>query len=290
MPLARTLVLSLVYLLAAAAVHADSAAPVRVATLLPFVTDALAKSNGAVEVVATVRRSPVTPVAAGMADLGNPHTPNIELLVGSRARFVVADRAMHAALAPRLEQQGLEVVLVDTTSVDGTFASLLELGTRIGAGDAYAKAIADARAHLDAVKPERNERVLALLGMPTSFFVMTKRSWQGDLLARIGFENVAADAVGDDRRMPGFVPLSDEILAGLAPNRVLLVAHGDPTAVRAAFERRMQERGIWRKPDGQLPTVEILAPERFLSNPGLALPDVAVELVGGGAPPPVAAP
>jgi iron complex transport system substrate-binding protein len=282
--------LALCLLLVVSPSRAAEKEPTPVATLCPFVTDALANSPGDVRIVASVRRSPNAPVPAGVSDLGNPHTPNFELLAASGAKIVVADRAMHAPLVGRLEAQGLDVVLVDTGSVDGTFASLLDVGRRVGAGEGYAHAVADARTSLDRVKPQRPERVLALLGMPTSFFVMTNRSWQGDLLTRIGFENVAADAVGEER-IPGFVPLSDEILAGLAPERVLLVAHGDPAAVRAAFERRIEDRGLWRSTStNALPRIEILPPDRFLSNPGIALPEVAQGLVGKETPPAVAAP
>lgn len=283
----RRLLVLLVPLLAgclAAVAGAAPPSPIRVATLCPFVTDALASVPADAVIVASVRRGPTDVVPSGISDLGNPHTPNFEILVSSNARLVVADRAMHAALVPRLEAHGLDVVLVDTSTVDGTFASLLEVGRRVGAAKAYHEKVAGAREALAAIKPERPERILAVLGMPSSFFVMTARSWQGDLLARMGFENVAAQAVGEER-IPGFVPLSDEILAGLAPERVLLVAHGDPVAVRSAFERRIQDRGLWRSAStGALPRVEILSPDRFLTNPGIALPAVAEGLVGREAP------
>jgi ABC-type Fe3+-hydroxamate transport system substrate-binding protein len=284
------LVIGLTFLAVALPARSAESDPVRVATLCPFVVDALSNAPGRVKVVASVRSSATAAVPEGIADLGNPHTPNVEILASSKARFVVADRLVHAALAPRLEAQGFEVILVDTTSVDGTFAGLLEVGRRVGAGDGLTQAIDEARASLNAASQPRPEKVLALLGMPSSFFVMTRRSWQGDLLQKIGFQNVAGDASGDER-MPGFVPLSDEILAGLAPDRVLLVAHGDPRAVQAAFERRIRERGLWLAPaTGAPPAVEVLSPDRFLSNPGLALPDVAREVVSRVTPPAVSAP
>lgn len=268
----------------------DAAAPVRVATLCPFVTDALSAAPDRVRVVASVRRSPVAPVAPGVSDLGTPHTPNTEVLAASGAELVVADRLMHAALAPKLEAQGLEVLLVDAASVDGAFAGILEVGRRTGALDEMTAQVERARGALAAQKPARTERVLALMGTPSSFFVMTRRTWQGDLLERLGYVNLGADATGDERA-PGFAPLSDEILAGLKPDRVLLVAHGDVNAVRQAFERRMQDRGVWRDAaTGALPVVVVLPPERFLANPGLGISDVARELVAGGVPPSVATP
>lgn len=264
--------------------------PVRVATFCPFVNEALAGAGDRAQVVATVRRSFHQPVPEGVADLGTPHTPNIEMLASSGATLVVIDRTSHAALAPKLTAQGLEVFEIDTSSVEATFSGLVALGKRTGASDVVDPRVERARSALAAQKPAEPERVLALMGTPSSFFVMTKKSWQGDLLAKLGFVNVAADVVGEERA-PGFVPLSDEVLVGLAPERVLLVAHGDVAAVKQAFERRMQERGVWRSPkDGSLPVVMVLPPERFLANPGLALPDVAQLLVSAAPQADVAAP
>ncbi|CAG0970582.1 High-affinity heme uptake system protein IsdE [Myxococcaceae bacterium] len=269
----------------------SKAAAPRVATFCPFVTDALAAAAGRVEIVASVRRSPSAPVADGVADLGTPHTPNTEVLAASRAEIVVVDAVMHAALVPKLEAQGFEVMRVDTTSVDGAFAGILEVAKRTGTLDTVGAEVERARSSLVASRSERPERVLALMGTPSSFFVMTRRTWQGDLLERLGYVNLGADASGDSRA-PGFAPLSDEVLAGLEPDRVLLVAHGDVAAVKTAFERRMQERGIWRDAGtGALPPVVVLPPERFLANPGLGIADVAREIVAaGGATPSVATP
>lgn len=293
----RRVLLSLVALAALVALAPRPAAaadaaptPVRVATFCPFVNEALAGAGDRAQVVATVRRSFHQPVPEGVADLGTPHTPNVEVLASSGATLVVIDRTSHAALAPKLSAQGLEVFEIDTSSVEATFTGLTELGKRTGASDVVDPRIEKARSALAAQKPAEPTRVLALMGTPSSFFVMTKRSWQGDLLAKLGFVNVAADVVGEERA-PGFVPLSDEVLVGLAPDRVLLVAHGDVDAVKQAFERRMQERGVWRSPkDGAFPVVEVLPPERFLANPGLALPEVARLVVSDAPQADVAAP
>lgn len=264
--------------------------PIRVATLCPFVTDALASEPDRIRVVASVRRDPATPVPAGVQDLGTPHMPNTEILAASGAELLVADRTMHAALAPKLEAKGLEVVLVDTSSIDGAFAGIVALGRRSGAAERMVAEVERARSALASHEAAREENVLALMGTASAFFVMTRRSWQGDLLERLGYRNVAAVAAGDGR-MPGFAPLSDEILAGLAPDRVLLVAHGDAEAVRQAFERRVRERGLWRDAaTGDLPRIQVLPAQRFLANPGLAIPDLARELVAGAAPTGVATP
>ena len=58
--------------------------PTRVATLLPFVEEALVLDPEHVEVVATVRSDLHVPVTGGVIDLGSPHSPSFERLAEAR--------------------------------------------------------------------------------------------------------------------------------------------------------------------------------------------------------------
>src|SRR5262249_40075464 len=101
------------------------------------------------------------------------------------------------------------------------------------------------------------------------------RTWLGDLVARLDFDNVGATASGDERH-PGFVQVSDEVLAGLRPEVVLMVAHGEPDAIRAAFTKRLDEGGPWAgMRAAAVRVVHVLPPELFSQNPGLAMPEAA---------------
>ena len=107
----------------------------RVATLMPLVEDALRYADGAegkVEVVASVRRSLHSPLAEGLVDLGNPHSPSLERLVEARPDLVIGDRAIHAALDGVVEKLGLDLLLVDTSSVIQTLASLTQVSKAVG--------------------------------------------------------------------------------------------------------------------------------------------------------------
>jgi len=68
---------------------------------------------------------------------------------------------------------------------------------------------------------------------------------------------------------------------------VLLVSHGDPNAIRSALERRIEGGGAWRGLQ-RAATVQVLDPELFAANPGLAMGSAAQALVLL-APPAVAA-
>jgi iron complex transport system substrate-binding protein len=257
-----------------------AAAPVQIATLLPFVEHALGRIDGPFVVVAAARRDLHTPTQKGVVDLGNPHSPSIEGLAQAEPDLVVADAALHAKLASQLGVGGAEVLLLETGSIDATLAGLDEVGRRAGAGPAMRRETDAVRERLVALALARPLPALAVFGAPGSFLVVTERTWLGDLLARLAFVNVGA-ADGGSERFPGLVALSDETLATLRPELVLLVAHGDPAAIQAAFTRRTADGGPWsglrQSADHG---VHVLDPALFAANPGLDLARAAESLVG----------
>jgi iron complex transport system substrate-binding protein len=254
-------------LLPAAHVAAARPEPIRVATLVPYVTAALERAGGRAQIVATVRTQLLDPVEVGWIDLGSPHSPSFERLAEARAQIVIGDRLIHAPLAEKLRALGGEVLLVDGSSVDATLQSLIDVAERLEGQREMERAVKEARTAIDGVALERPLRVLALLGTPAGFFAFTRQTWLGDLLARLHFANVAAAAVGSESA-PGFVQLTDEVLGSLDPELVVLVTHGDPQAVKAAFVQKLEARGL---AGGRGHAVLRVVGEPFTSNPGLEL-------------------
>jgi iron complex transport system substrate-binding protein len=258
--------------------------PVRVATLLPCVEDALRDVPG-VQVVAGIRASMRAPERSDVIDLGSPHSPNLERLASADANLVVADALINGPLREELGRSGAEVMLLDTTSVDATFAALEKLGTRVGAPDLLAARVATARAKLAAQALDKPVRVLALFGTPGTFQVVTDGAWIGSLLDTMRFENLGAGLTGA-QRFPGFAEVSHEKLATLQPELVLLIAHGDPTRIRQELDALIAGSGPWSGL-GKSATrgVHVLPPDLFVSNPGLELPRAAEAIaVFGGQP------
>ncbi len=253
----------------------SSAAEKRVATLVPYAGAALAKYPDEVLVVATVRSDPRTPVPPGVIDLGSPHSPNLEQLAEARPGIVVTDAQMHGNLAEALGRTGARVVALDSTSLESTFAGLESLGADVGVGAEMKSDVAAVRAQLAELRIGEPLPTLVLFGAPGSFFVLTDATWIGDLLKAEGFANVVPKG-GGGGRFPGFAPLTDEVLIGLRPRLVLLVAHGNPDGVRAAFERDLETRpamSAMRKSATR--GVHVLDSGLFSANPGLELPRAA---------------
>jgi iron complex transport system substrate-binding protein len=248
-----------------------------VATLLPYVQDAIARVGGC-EVVATVRRSMPEAPPAPMVDRGSPHGPSYERLAEARPQLVVGDKQMHAAVRDRLARSGAEVLLVESDSVDGTFAGLLEIGRRCGVADAMAAQIDAVRRTLGEEKLAKPMPILLLFGTPGSFLVVSNRTWLGDLAQRLSFENLGAAATGKEQH-PGYIQVSDEALASLRPAGILMVAHGDPEAIRATFARRLDPGGPWAgMHDDATLGVHVLPAALFSQNPGLGMAESARHL------------
>jgi iron complex transport system substrate-binding protein len=256
---------------------ADAAKPVRVATLVPFVADALATVPDHAIVVARVRRSMHETPPEGVVDLGSPHAPSLEQLAAARPDLVVADKAMHSARTDELGRFGATVFLVDASSVDSTFGSLRELGVRVGARDPLDERVEAAESAIAGLAVPTPVDTLALFGTPASFLVLTDRTWQGDLLERLNMRNLAASATGRER-IPGYAEISDEVLVGMRPRLVVIVAHGDRERIREAFLKRLDD-GPWRgMRESATAGVHVLEPELFAANPGLAMPEAAKKL------------
>jgi len=259
--------------LLATAAHADGEGGNERLRLVPLVDQVAARLPGDLELVANVRRSPHARLPQGLVDLGNPHEPNLEILASLAADLVVTDSLMHQRHRPRLEQAGLEVFELDTRSMDSTWEGLVALAARAGNAEPVEAAVARARAQLAELRLAKPRRAMIVFATPGSPLVVTRDTWVGDLLARLGFDNVVeALADGGRGRFPGFLQVSDELLATSRPEVVLLLAHGDAAAAERAFRERLAA-GPWKAVGQAVGDDVIVLPLRwFGANPGLDAP------------------
>jgi iron complex transport system substrate-binding protein len=256
---------------------ATQTGPVRVATLLPYVADALATLPPEdVVVVASVRGDMRTPPAPPTIDLGSPHSPSYEKLAEANADVIIGEQAMHGAMTEKLSPHG-ELLLVDSGSVESTLAGLQKIGKRVGAEQEMDAEVARTQAGLAEQTLATPVPTLLLFGTPGAILVVSDRTWIGDLAKQVKLENVG-DELGGKESFPGYVQASDEVLAGLRPELILLVAHGDPTAIKAAFEAKMTGGPLAPLKGSASKGVHVLPSASFASNPGLGLATAAEQL------------
>lgn len=269
----RKAALALLSLLACFSLPALPAAaePLRIASLVPFVSEAVVEWPGQAVLVAAVRRQLDQPPPAAVADLGSPHQPSLEPLVLSRPQLIVADERLHALLRPQLEATGAELLMVRADSVAATFDGLRAVARRAGAEAELEKRLAAVEKRLADLAAPGSRTVLPLFGAPGSFLLITPRTWLGDLLARLGVSPLQTS--GGKETMPGYVQLADEVLAASHPDHVLLLAHGSPEVVAKAFTETWGRFG-----HGGVP-VHVLDPRLFATNPGLRMAEAAEAVI-----------
>jgi iron complex transport system substrate-binding protein len=282
----RTLLVLLAALLSLPAAGAE---PLRVASLVPLVESAIAKIPGRALLVASVRRWPGAPLPEGAADLGSPHSPSLEALHAVRPDVLVVDLILNAGQVDKLGRADWEVLSVDTRSVDATLDGIVALGRKAGAEDAMREAVAAVRKDLEARRLAKPVRALTVFAAPGDPLVVTSRTWLGDLLQELGFQDVASAHSGSER-LPGYVLVSAEVLATLEPEVLFVVAHGNPAEVEESFRRDLKERAMWRgAASSSKGRVWMLDPGLFSTNPGLELPRAAAWLLERAGAPPAAA-
>jgi iron complex transport system substrate-binding protein len=270
---------SILLSMAAAGTGSDATGTVRVATLVPWVHDVAALAPGHVEVVAS-SRSLRHGVWSGRdrVDLGSPHGPSIEALAGARADVVVYDEAMHARLQPKLDALVPKAVATRATTVDATFEALATVGRALGIEERVDHRIERIRETLDGLHLGGTVSAVTLYASPGAPVVITERTWLGDLLAELGVENAAA-AVSGREGYPGYVTPSEETLATLRADWILLVAHGSGDEALQALRRRMDDETVWRGLRESVgDRVLVLDQELFGSNPGVRLDEAALWL------------
>ncbi len=254
-----------------AGAQSTEAKPLRIASLVPFVSEAVAGWPHQAVLVAAVRRQLHEPVPAAVADLGSPHQPNLEPLVAARPQLIVADERLHALLRPRLEATGAELLMLRADSVAATFDGLRRVARRAGAEAELEARLLAVEKRLAALAAPGQGPVLPLFGAPGSFLLITPRTWLGDLLLHLGVASERTPA--GKEAMPGYVMLADEVLAASHPAHVLLLAHGSPDTVAKAFQETWAGFG-----QGEVP-VHVLDPRLFATNPGLRMAEAAEAVV-----------
>lgn len=273
----RLFMTTLAFVLFQSLASSSFAEPVRVATLIPNVNSGLASDPAGYELVATVRTSMHAPNAAAPFDLGNPHSPSIEQLVASKPDLVIGDANMHARLATQIEPLGLDLLLLDTATSDSLLRGLKTVADRTPRSRVLADRAEQASQDLASQGLPEPVRVVALFGVPGSFYLVSERWWLGDMMKNLGFENLVPDVPNE--RYPGLVPVNDERVAVLQPEIVFLISHGEPEKIVTEFKRMASEGGVWASV-GQAPRgVHVLDPALFMATPGLTAPDAARELV-----------
>ena len=207
-------------------------------------------------------------------EIGNPHQPNFEKIAEVHPDVLIASPSFkqHAA---NLEAQGTKVVYTEANSVEDILNTIEMFGTLLDKSDEAKTVIDDLNEKIETASDDEKTGVKTLLvyGAPGSYLVALPNSLTGDLLERAGGENIASDFPKEDK-YPQYASLSTEKIIERNPEAVMLITHGDPEAVKKAFEGEMEKNPAWKNLDAvKNGKVTVLPSHLFGTNPGTKLAD-----------------
>lgn len=248
--------------------------PQRVVVLNASNLDLFCAAGGASKVVgkpaSAALSAKVRAETAHAREVGVIHSPNLETILQLKPDLVLGvDVPFHNALIPTLEKAGIPIVIQPLDRVEQVIDSLRLYGELNGSEEIAAAAAADVekeyRGALARAEGRAAPKSLIVWGASSSFSMATSASFAGDMLKRLGAENIAdrADAEG------GFVPLSMEYIAQADPEAIFLIAHGQDPETGSRFLDELAADSVWKElkavKNGR---VYALSAELFAVNPG----------------------
>jgi iron complex transport system substrate-binding protein len=212
---------------------------------------------------------------------GLPMVDSLEAIVRLRPDLVISHPNHHRFSPPVLEHLKVPVLLLRHRSVEEVLTNITLLGMatgRIQQAEAILGALHERVRSLTEGGKGSGPRVLLLFGTPRSFFAMSEETYAGDLLRLAGGQNVAT-LLPVHLADGGFHPLSLELIVKSRPEWVLVITHGDPERVSAAYHKELEGHPAWwQLPAVTLGQVHVLPDDLFAISPGPRLDQALAHL------------
>ncbi|MFB0843956.1 heme ABC transporter substrate-binding protein IsdE [Paenibacillus oleatilyticus] len=181
---------------------------------------------------------------ASLPQIGNPMSPNMELVKSLDPTDVLSVTTLQYDLEPVFKNAEIEASFLDLTSLDKMNEAIKMLGNIYGRQKQaeaivaqYDKKLAEIKQRI-AGKPSPS--VLILLGVPGSYLVATENSYIGDLVKLAGGRNVIQGEKVE------YLASNTEYLQQANPDVILRAAHGMPEEVVKMFDKEFKKNDIWK--------------------------------------------
>ncbi|HIX84544.1 MAG TPA: ABC transporter substrate-binding protein [Candidatus Megamonas gallistercoris] len=207
-------------------------------------------------------------------EVGVIHNPSVETILNLQPDLVIGINVpFHQQLIPTLEKADIPVLIKSLDTYEDVLETLAFYGELTGRKDT-------AQAKIEEIKTDYKEAVtkaegknppksLMIWGTLDSFSMATSKSFAGNLVYRLGGNNIAdsIDSVAKDNS--GFIPLSMEYIATQNPEVIFIVTHGDPKAVKTELDNTLGANPLWQDVSAvKNGRVYVLPYQLFAVNPG----------------------
>ncbi|WP_068778013.1 helical backbone metal receptor [Paenibacillus sp. GM2] len=182
--------------------------------------------------------------------IGSSHAPDLEQIAKLEPDAVVAPASIKDSIAKMIEPAGLPAVYLPVDSLDELKQSMAALGKVYDQEEKANEALTNfAAREAEALKLSEGKEaptVMFLFGSVDSLMLMNEDTFAGSLAKKLGASNVLSNVL---KQTETYVPMNMESVVQANPDIILLVAHGDPSAVAKKFEEDVKQNGAWEKMD-----------------------------------------
>ncbi|MCR5175671.1 MAG: ABC transporter substrate-binding protein [Anaerovibrio sp.] len=225
----------------------------------------------------------VLAATANAEDVGMIHAPNIEKIIALKPDLVIGTNVpFHLALAPTLEKAGIPLFINSVDKYDQIEGSLTKFGQITGQEEKADKEIAKIKADyaeiIRSVEGKKPLKSLVIFGNTQSFNMATSQTFTGDLINRLGGNNIADNVKSGEG---AYIPLSMEFLAKENPEVIMLIMMGKPQEVQEKVRADLEANPVWGNTSAvKNGRVYTLPYNLFTVNPGVQCIDALQVLAG----------
>ena len=180
---------------------------------------------------------------ANATRIGNPMSPDIEVIASLEPDVVVSVDSLSADLTDQFKVLGADVVFADLSGYQGLKDTIRSLGEYFHIEEKAEELIAGFEAKeadiAALVEGKEAPTVLIIFGAGTSFMSASEDTYVGDLVQRVGGVNIITDAPS------AFAPVDMEFLAAQNPEYILFMSHANPQESLEAFKKEVENNAAW---------------------------------------------
>lgn len=182
----------------------------------------------------------------GKPQIGQPMTPNLELIMAQEPDLFIADVTMKATLEEMFHGKEIELILLDNNSFDSITENIHLLAEKLGLEEKGRQVTAEVRQKKEQAmamaEGKSQPKVAILFGTTAMFMLATEHSCVGSMAALLGAENIT-DHLG---LQDAYVTFDREQLAARNPDVILRLSHADPEETAKAFQEEFA-KPFWQQ-------------------------------------------
>ena len=166
-------------------------APKSVATLNPGMLDILVELDVNVTGRPTMTTEMTDEVKA-IQEIGNPHEPSFEQIAVVNPELLIVPPSF-MQYASTLEATGTKVAYLNMDSIEGIKSTIEKYGSLFGKNDRAKEIVEEIDTKLAEAKADSTLNALIVYGAPGTYLAALDNSLYGDILAKVGGNNIASD-------------------------------------------------------------------------------------------------